>query len=504
MIAVMGLGRSGLAVAKAVIQRGGNAIVLDQKPEAQLAKPELKAEAEAAGAIVMTGWDGSTLPDGVTQLVVNPAVPMRHPLLAKAREAGIEVIGEIEFAYRVAKAPIVAITGSNGKSTTVVMTYLCLQACGIEARLCGNLYGSGYPETTLTEAALEAAAGEVLVAEVSSFQLETIVAFEPMVAGITKIAADHLDRYEGFAEYAETKNRIFENQTEADLAVVRAFDPEVRVPGHKTGQYQPRERRGIPSVSDVGPRVLTFGANGTHAQIDETTLHILDKSIPIADLPFTEPHNVLNAAMAGLMAFAVIRARAERDPSSVFAQILARANASRKLAPRRQTAGPAPVNPEFVLPAEILQGLKAFRGLSHRMELVGSRNGVRVINNSMCTNPDAVMNGLQAAKDPVHALIGGINKELNEKDWQPLRTYLANRRHRVYLFGRDAGPINQFLGGGYTDFGTMDKAFVAAAAAASAPDVIMLAPGCASSDQFRDFTDRGNVFKQIAKEWLEN
>ena len=504
MIAVMGLGRSGLAVAKAVVQRGGTAVVLDQKPEAQLAKPELKAEAEAAGAAVMTGWDGTTLPDGVTQLVVNPAVPMRHPLLAKAREADIEVIGEIEFAYRIAKAPIVAITGSNGKSTTVVMTYLCLQACGIEARLCGNLYGSGYPETTLTEAALEASESEVLVAEVSSFQLETIENFEPMVAGITKIAADHLDRYEGFAEYAATRNRIFENQTEADFAVVRAFDPEVRIPGHVTGQYQPRDRRGMTAAADAGPRVLTFGANGSHAQIDDTVLHILDKSIPIAELPFTEPHNVLNAAMAALMAFALIRARAERDPSSVYAQILARANASRKVSPRRQTAGPVPVASEFALPPEILNGLRAFRGLSHRMELVGSRNGVRVINNSMCTNPDAVMSGLQAAKDPVHVLIGGINKELDEKDWRPLKAYLANRRHRVYLFGRDAGQIDQFLGGGFTDFGTMDRAFAAAAAEAVAPDVIMLAPGCASSDQFRDFTDRGNVFKQIAKEWLEN
>jgi UDP-N-acetylmuramoylalanine--D-glutamate ligase len=503
MIAVMGLGRSGLAVAKAVVQRGGSAVVLDQKPEVQLAKPELKAEAESAGATVMTGWDGTTLPVGVTQLVVNPAVPMRHPLLAKAREAGIEVIGEIEFAYRIAKAPIVAITGSNGKSTTVVMTYLCLQACGIEARLCGNLYGSGYPETTFTEAALEASESEVLVAEVSSFQLETIENFEPMVAGITKIAADHLDRYEGFAEYAATKNRIFENQTESDFAVVRAFDPDVRVPGHVSGEYRPRGSRGKAEASVAGPRVLTFGASGSHAQIDESEIRILDKAVPLRDLPFTEPHNFQNAAMAALMAFAAIRARAERDPDGYSARLLAEAEREWKAARPRKTYGPNPVKPDFVLPGKILDGLRSFRGLSHRMELVGSRDGIRVINNSMCTNPDAVMNGLQAARDPVHVLIGGINKELDEKDWRPLRAYLANRRHRVYLFGRDAGQINEFLGGGFTDYGTMQRAFAAATAEAVAPDVIMLAPGCASSDQFRDFTDRGNVFKQIAKEWLE-
>jgi UDP-N-acetylmuramoylalanine--D-glutamate ligase len=337
MIAVMGLGRSGLAVAKAVARNGGRAVVLDQKPEAQLAKPELKAEAEAVGATVLTGWDGETLPQGVTQLVVNPAVPMRHPLLAKARAAGIEVIGEIEFAYRIAQAPIVAITGSNGKSTTVVMTHQCLTACGFEARLCGNLYGSGYPETTLTEAALEASEAEILVAEVSSFQLETITSFRPLVAGITKIAPDHLDRYEGFAEYAATKNRIFENQTTADFAVVRAFDPDVRVPGHVSGEYRPRGLRGKSETPVSGPRVLTFGASGTHAQIDEAEIRILDKSVPLRELPFTEPHNYQNAAMAGLLAFAAIRARAERDPYGASAQLLADAQSDWQRARPRRT-----------------------------------------------------------------------------------------------------------------------------------------------------------------------
>jgi len=502
MIAIMGLGRSGLAVAKAVTRGGGATVVLDQKPEGQLAKPELKAEAEATGATVVTGWDGATLPPGVIQLVANPAVPMRHPLLAKARDAGIEVIGEIEFAYRISKAPIVAITGSNGKSTTVVMTLECLTACGFEARLCGNLYGSGYAETTLTEAALEASESEILVAEVSSFQLETIAGFRPIVAGITKIAPDHLDRYEGFSEYAATKNRIFENQTAADFAVVRAFDPDVRVPGHVSGEYRPRGLRGKAERTPEGPRVLTFGASGTHAQIDEAEIRVLDKAVPLRELPFTEPHNFQNAAMAGLMAFAAIRARAERDPYGAAAQLLADAKRDWQSARPRRTYGPNAVAPEFILPAKILDGLRGFRGLAHRMEMVGSRDGVRVINNSMCTNPDAVMNGLQAAKDPVHVLMGGINKDLTEKDWQPLRAYLANRRHRVYLFGRDAATINQFLGGQETDYGTMEAAFRAATTSARKPDVVMLAPGCASSDQFRDFVHRGNVFKQMAQQWL--
>ena len=151
------------------------------------------------------------------------------------------------------------------------------------------------------------------------------------------------------------------------------------------------------------------------------------------------------------------------------------------------------------LPTGIIDGLRSFKGLAHRMERLGERDRVRVINNSMCTNPDAVIKSAMAVKDPSHLLIGGVNKGL---DFGPLKHYLANHRHRAYLFGSDAANLDAMLGGGYPTFRTLQEAFAAATEKAVPGEVIMLAPGCASTDQFRDFRERGDVFRDIAKEWL--
>jgi UDP-N-acetylmuramoylalanine--D-glutamate ligase len=151
------------------------------------------------------------------------------------------------------------------------------------------------------------------------------------------------------------------------------------------------------------------------------------------------------------------------------------------------------------LPIGIVEGLQSFKGLAHRMEWLGERDRVRVINNSMCTNPDAVIKSAMAVRDPSHLLIGGVNKGL---DFGPLRHYLANHRHRAYLFGSDAANLDAMLGGGHPTFRTLQEAFAAATDKAVPGEVIMLAPGCASTDQFRDFRERGDVFRDVAKEWL--
>jgi UDP-N-acetylmuramoylalanine--D-glutamate ligase len=145
--------------------------------------------------------------------------------------------------------------------------------------------------------------------------------------------------------------------------------------------------------------------------------------------------------------------------------------------------------------------LTQFAFIAHRMEPLGSRDGIRVINNSMCTNPDAVVASAQAVRDPVHLLMGGVNKGL---DFRRLRNYLANGRNRSYLYGRDANELDAMLGGNLPVFTTMVEAFEAATAQATAGEVIMLAPGCASSDQFRDFRDRGEAFRAMASRWLES
>lgn len=485
-IVAMGLGRSGLAVARAAIARGAHPIVVDEGTA--LIKPELVDEARREGIDVRMGWHGDFSDLEPDLVVVNPAVDSRHP---KLQNAGVELVSEVEFAYRIARGPIVGITGTNGKSTTTVMTYLALQACGLDPLLCGNLYGSGYPEAPLTEAALAGREGQPLVAEISSFGLEWTSRFRPRAAAITNIRPDHLNRYDSFEDYAATKMRIFAGQTDEDYAVVRANDPVVVPPCGQANAYVPRHRRGLSTANpEEGrcPQVLTFGATGQHAQVDELHLTVLDTPIPLDSLPWTEPHNHANAACAALLAYGLLKATG----SPLIEKALAARPKPSLFAPRREEP-PA-------LPPEIVAGLRTFRGLAHRMERLGERGGVEVVNNSMCTNPDAVVSSAMAEKRPTLLLVGGSDKGL---DFAPLGRFLGGGRHRAYLFGRDAQQIDEGMGGGFPVFGTMEEAFRAAAADAHSGETIMLAPGCASGDQFRDFRDRGDQFRQIAKDWLE-
>lgn len=550
-VSVFGLGRSGLAIAKAAIQLGGSATVYDQSSPDRLAKPEILDEAKALGATVVMEWDG-VLPDAHMQiedsieldrkfhyyfhsttvpttgeqivggpwLVVNPAVDMRSPILKAAQEKGYEILSEIEFAFRISKAPIIAITGTNGKSTTTVMTYLCLRHCGIDAVLCGNIFGSGYPEVPLTEAALNSNPEQILVAEISSFQLEWVTHFRPVSAGITNIWPDHLDRYDSFEQYAAMKQRIFGAQSPEQFAVVKANDPVVRAPGAQPTNKRrristpqpPPHFAAIPGGSQDSsqaaqneegePIVLTFGATGEHARVDERFLTVLDKQIKLDELHFSEPHNLSNASMAALLAYGALKGSVETNPKAK--QIVERAEADSEAKRAAKTNAynqrlQEANKPEFVLPWCILDGLKEFRGIAHRMELVGEKGGIRVINNSMCTNPDAVLKSATSLKGPNHVLIGGRNKDL---DFRPLKHYFSNGMHHAYVYGEARGQLSEQIG---TDlvYEKMEDAAHAALDAARSGEVVMLAPGCASTDQFRDFRDRGDVFKQLAKEWLE-
>jgi UDP-N-acetylmuramoylalanine--D-glutamate ligase len=504
---VFGLGRSGLAIAKAVQAQGNQAHIFDQASQESISKPELVEEARAVGAEVTLGWDG-VLPTDVCQsptLVTNPAVDSRSPILRSALDRGFEVISEIEFAYRISKAPIIAITGTNGKSTTTAMTYLCLKSCGIEAILCGNIFGSGYPEVPLTEAALNSNSDQILVAEISSFQLEWTKSFGPVCAGITNIRPDHLDRYDSFEDYAAAKLKIFANQTPDDFSVMLANDPIVKPPGGGTSARRVRRMGSVSTASTSGQgTVFTFGATGDDARVDERFLTVLDKQIKVEDLPFSEPHNLTNASMAALLAFGGLQGAANRYPHSKAATVLRSSKedsqAARALKTHSYNYREMETNkPKFVIPDCVLDGLKQFHGLAHRMEFLGEKGGVRVINNSMCTNPDAVLKSAVSLRGPNHILIGGKNKGL---DFRPLRHYFSNQMHHAYLFGEAKEELAEQIGTP-DRYETMEEAFAAATKRAKSGEVIMLAPGCASTDQFRDFRQRGDVFKQLAKEWLE-
>lgn len=466
-IAILGLGRSGLAVAKAALSKGDHPHVFDAKPADD---PRFKAHAKELkkeGIPFTAGFDGRFSRQDFDQLVTSPGVDMRSPILREAIRNGIEVIGEIEFAYRISKAPIIGITGTNGKSTTTVMTWLALKAAGEEAILCGNIWGSGFDEIPLTEAAMNSRDDQVLVAEISSFQLEFVRDFRPRCAGITNISPDHLNRYDSYEQYANTKRKLFDKMGEGDTIIANAGDTHT-FPSNA-------------SLRDRGfglPRVRFYGAAGVDASFDAGHLKVA-VSEPTSTLPFHEKHNLLNACHASLLALGFLESKAAAQGHD--------ASRAPHLSPGQQVE-------------RVLQGLKAFTGLAHRMERLGHRGGVEVINNSMCTNPAAIVASSSSVPAPQHLLIGGIKKNY---DFNPVRDYLDRAGHSAYLFGKDALEINEELGGSCLVFSTMKEAFRAAREKADPGEVVMLAPGCASMDQFNDFVARGEEFRKMAKEWLD-
>jgi UDP-N-acetylmuramoylalanine--D-glutamate ligase len=451
-VAVFGAGRSGQAAAQAVLAAGGVPTVYEEARADRTRVQEASRRLQGMGVALVTGWNGDFSESKCDMVVTSPGVDRRHAKLQRAVQAGLEVISEVELAYRISKAPIVAITGTNGKSTTTVMTWLCLKAAGVDAILCGNVYGSGYEEIPLTEAAARSRSEQILVAEISSFQLEWVDRFHAISAGITNIAPDHLNRYADFAEYAAFKHRVFANQTDNDTAAVRMGDPVVSAPR--------------------GPVVRTFGhrSDGSpDAVVDGNSLRAEGLEIPLDPARFVAEHDKLNAGMALLLARGALRAA------------------------RPSHAGD---------PAE---GLRQFKGLSHRMELVGERLGVKVFNNSMCTNPRAVESSSRSLRGRQHILMGGVNKDLG---FEELAAYLHEAGHKIYAFGKDARGIAAQLAQVDDEdkfvASTMKEAFAEAARQAGDGETIILSPGCASFDQFEDFRQRGDVFRQMAKEWLDS
>lgn len=433
-VAIFGLGRSGLAVAEAVVRSGGQATVYDEKSRDAIPKRELVDQAEALGVGLNLGNAFPTMLSAYDFVVANPAIDHRHPALQSLYRSGHEVISEVEFAYRISRAPIIGITGTNGKSTTTAMTAIALQAAGKEAILCGNIFGSGLEEQPLTQAAMNSASDQVLVAEISSFQLEWVSTFRPVAAAITSLSPDHQDRYDSYEQYCNTKKRIFAAQSEDDLAIVPA-EVSIRTSAHE----------------------LLIGSD---VVVRQRNLLLPRCNVKVEEFAILGEHNWLNAGVAACLASHALGSKSINE--------------------------------------QVLDALKQFKGLTHRMEFVAEHRGVRFINNSMCTNPAAVIASLTNIGAKTHVLIGGLNKEL---DFTVLGEFLKAEHHEAYLFGKDAEQISLELKGNYHIWSTMKEAFDAATQGAKEGEIVMLAPGCASSDQFSDFRHRGDVFKTYVTDW---
>ena len=448
-IAVTGMGVSGISIAKAAKKRGAKPVVYDQQPLNTPAGIKKIDQLESLGIPVVTSWHGHLDEADFDILVTSPGFSKDHPAINDALKAKKPIFSEVEFAYQILKAPLICITGTNGKSTCTVLTWQILKAAGYNAVLCGNISGSGYPEISLTQAADHAKETDVLVSEISSFQLEWIQDFRPKVATITNITPDHLNRYSGFEDYANTKLKLFQNMGHGDTIVINQAE--------KT----------VPDIQNSESQKAYFDPTNEHQnniRIEGDRLIVDDECIDLKELPITSEFQKVNILQSLSLAYAFIGLPSSEQIQKMFIAI------------------------------------KEFKGLDHRMEYLGEKEGKKVFNNSMCTNPKAVLACLQGVQNRMHLLMGGFPKEL---DYDEVGEFLKNSQHKVYIYTETDPKFKSQLGDHWPVFRSIEEAFRIAVDSSDDGEMISLIPGCASSFPFSNFRERGERFREIAQTWLK-
>ncbi len=437
-VLVVGLGKSGVASALFLKLRGARVTVSDTKTE-----DELRAEIPVLldqGITVETGEHGERTFHGQDLIVVSPGVSVDALPIVRARTSGEPIIGEIELAAQFLAGRIVAITGSNGKTTTTTLTGEILTAGGLPTLVGGNI---GTPAISLVE---RAKPDHIIVLEVSSFQLETIQTFRPKMAVILNITSDHLDRHRTFEAYAAAKARIFENQQADDFAVLNADDPNCV--GLAEGIraricWFSRKKEVQPGASVRDGRVGFRDAEGKR------------EIMLVSEIPLKGAHNVENV-LAAICVGALMG----------------------------------------VKPEQIRRAVQQFKAVEHRLEYVATIRGVDYYNDSKATNVDATIKALESFPANIHLILGGKDKG---SDYSVLNDLLRERVKRVYTIGAAAEKIESHIKGAaeIVPAETLDDAVRRAAAVAQAGDVVLLAPACASFDQFDNYEHRGRVFKEV-------
>jgi UDP-N-acetylmuramoylalanine--D-glutamate ligase len=433
---VVGLGKSGVASALFLKSRGARVTVSDSKPEAEL-RDEILLLLDH-GITVETGGHGDRTFRGQDLIVVSPGVPFDSPQLGQARTLGEPVIGEIELAAQFFPGPIVAITGANGKTTTTSL------AGEIVATKHSTLVGGniGTPAITFAD---QAKPDTWVVLEVSSFQLETIATFRPRIAVILNITPDHLDRHKTFANYVNAKARIFENQQPSDFTVLNADDAT-------TASLADRTHAQLFWFSRK--KTLERGAFVRDAHIVCRDSHGERTIMPLAEIPLKGAHNLENV-LAGV----AIGVLAGCEPEQIRAAV------------------------------------RSFKAVEHRLEFVTKIAGVEYYNDSKATNVDATIKALESFPGNIHLILGGKDKG---SDYTVLNDLLRERVKRVYTIGAAAPKIeSQIKSAVEIDHAdTLETAIRRASELAVAGDVVVLAPACASFDQFQNYEHRGRVFKE--------
>lgn len=436
---VVGLGRTGISVSRFLRSSGASVIATDSK---EAGKIEGVNSLLSMGVNVRAGGHDGVGLDGVDLVVVSPGVPSDLPLLERARENGAEVISEIELAWRFMDAPVLAIAGTNGKTTATALLGEVMKKAGFSAFVGGNI---GTPAIEYVE---NGGGADFIVLEVSSFQLETTRHFRPRVGALLNITDDHLDRYRDFGHYAETKFRLFENQAAGDFAVYNANDPAI------TG------RAGLLGCG----RAVPFTIEGS---LDEGLF--LDGGYIV----FRHDGSREEYPISG------IRLKGLHNIENVMAVI-----ASARLSGANREA--------------VLAALSSFTGLHHRMEVVRELGGITYIDDSKGTNVGALMMALKGLKGPVVLIAGGVDKG---GDYGVLADLIKEKVKLMVLIGEARPKIEKALGGfSRTVLAESFEEAVATAHKNALPgDTILLSPACSSFDMFRDYKERGERFRSLVE-----
>jgi UDP-N-acetylmuramoylalanine--D-glutamate ligase len=436
-VLVVGLARTGVATALFCAARGANVTATDARTENEIG--EAIAPLRTAGVSLELGGHRGNAFLEQDLIVPSPGVPADAPLLQAARAKGVAIWSEVELAGRFLEGRLIGITGSNGKTTTTSLIEHILKGAGFSTILAGNI---GTPLISRVEQTTD---DTIAVVELSSFQLELIETFRPNISVFLNLTPDHLDRHHTLEEYGRAKARIFENQTKADSAVLNADDPAAT------------------SLAPAKPRVFWFSrkppaVQGAFVRENEIIFRnggVEEVVLSLQEIPLPGAHNVEN----------------------VLAAV-----AATRLAGAESTA--------------IAKGVRSFAGVEHRLEFVAEVGGVRYYNDSKATNVDATLKALDAFPGRILIVLGGKDKG---SDYTVLQMPLREKAILALLIGAAAEKIEKQITGSVAieRAGTIERAVEIASHAARPGDVVLLAPACASFDQFQNYEHRGRVFKEL-------
>jgi len=435
-IVIVGMARSGMAVAEFLWKRGVCVTLSDNRPASAL-ESEIRSLDERNIRYEIGGHSTERFASA-DLIVVSPGVPLSLPVLQQAAQAGKTLISEIELASRYLRGSVIAITGTNGKTTTTTLIGEILRTAGFPVQVGGNI---GTPLISLVESSTE---DTWSVVELSSFQLEAVPTFRPNIAVILNITPDHLDRYASFEAYAQAKLNIFENQVSSDFAVLNHEDPNLQK-----------------AAAKIHSQVFWFSGRhevqcGTYAVGGQIVFESGEKSERVMacdDVPLKGRHNIENVAAA------ITAARLAGIPSS-----------------------------------SIAENVRNFKAVEHRLEPVAEIGGVHFFNDSKATNVDATFKALEAFESGVILILGGRDKG---GDFTVLSTLLQQRAKSLVLLGEASDKIRMQLEGTapMTQAASMDHAVKLAFQQAAPGDTVLLAPACASFDMFQNYEHRGREFK---------